>query len=97
MDDARRELVEIDLTAISTPEELQSVLARALGFPDFYGRNWDAFWDAITGLVEMPRRLRLIGWAGLAAKLPRDAWLMRECLDEAAAQDPETSARVEFA
>ncbi|MFI1170120.1 barstar family protein [Streptomyces melanogenes] len=24
------------------------------GVPYFYGRNWDAFWDAVTGLVRIP-------------------------------------------
>src|SRR5689334_16269375 len=97
MDDARRELVEIELAAVSTPEELQSVLARSLGFPEFYGHNWNAFWDAITGLVEMPRRLRLIGWAGLMSRLPDDARQLGQCLDDAAAHYPGSSASVEFA
>ena len=97
MDNERQDVVEIDLATVATPDELHSLLAQFLGFPDFYGRNWDAFWDAITGLVTMPRRLRLVGWAGLASRLPQDACLMRECLDEAAAQDPRSAALIEFA
>jgi ribonuclease inhibitor len=94
--DGRREVVEIDLSAVTTAGELHSTLARALDFPSFYGRNWDAFWDAITGLVEMPRRLRLVGWSGLAARLPEDARLMRECLDGMATQYPMNAARLEY-
>ena len=52
----------IDITEISDSKELQLVLKKELGFPDFYGLNWDAFWDAITGLVELPDKLVLIGW-----------------------------------
>ena len=96
MENERRELVEINLAAAWTAEELHTLLAESLGFPKFYGRNWDAFWDAITGLVAMPRRLRLVGWEVLASRLPADARLMRECLDEAVAEDPHSSARVEF-
>ena len=60
-------LVEIDLTSVATAKELHVELARALGFPRWYGRNWDAFWDAITGLVEMPRTLRFRAWSSLEA------------------------------
>jgi ribonuclease inhibitor len=95
--DERREVVEIDLSAISTSRELQLLLARSLDFPGFYGCNWDAFWDAITGLVAMPRRLRLVGWSALVARLPEDARMMRGCLDDATAQYPEWSAEVEYA
>jgi ribonuclease inhibitor len=95
--DERRSSVEINLADVKTSEELQSLLARALDFPDWYGCNWDAFWDAITGLVEMPRRLRLVGWAGFAARLPEDARLLRECLEDAEADEPASAAQVEYA
>lgn len=95
--DERLAVVEIDLSAVSTADELQLLLMDRLGFPGWYGCNWNAFWDAITGLVAMPRRLRLVGWAGFAARLPDDARLMRECLDDMAAQYPEAAARVEDA
>ncbi len=95
--DQRRESVMVDLSEVATREELHTALARALDFPDFYGRNWDAFWDAITGLVEMPRRLVLKGWSGLAERLPEEANAMRGCLEDAASQFPEWSAEVEYA
>src|SRR5689334_2396147 len=87
--DERRDLIEIDLSAVSTPSELQTVLSQTLGFPDFYGRNWNAFWDAITGLVLMPQRLRLLGWSQFSARLPNESRQLRECLDDALAQYPQ--------
>ncbi|MBX9625832.1 MAG: barstar family protein [Gemmataceae bacterium] len=93
----RRRLVQIDLTGVTTPQELHLLLLNSLDFPGWYGCNWDAFWDAITGLVEMPRRLRLVGWSGFAARLPDDARLMRGCLDEMSAQYPDRAAEVEYA
>ena len=50
----RLEKVVIDVGDVATAGELHHVLMTALGFPGFYGRNWNAFWDAITALVEMP-------------------------------------------
>jgi len=95
--DERREVVEINLSHVTTADELQLLLMRSLDFPGWYGCNWNAFWDAITGLVVMPRRLRLVGWAEFAARLPEDAQLMRECLDDMAAQYPQFAAQVEYA
>lgn len=48
----------LDLTGT---EDLHATLARAFGFPEWYGKNWDAFWDAITGLVRLPERMVVRG------------------------------------
>jgi RNAse (barnase) inhibitor barstar len=53
--------------------DLHRALANALGFPEFYGKNWNAFWDAITGLVAMPHCLVLWDWDVLRASMPEEA------------------------
>lgn len=88
--------MEINLEAVTTADELHTLLSQALGFPDWYGRNWDAFRDAITGLVEMPAHLRLSGWEGFAGRLPNDARLMRNCLANMSDLLPEAAPEVEF-
>ncbi|MFJ7154156.1 CPCC family cysteine-rich protein [Streptomyces sp. NPDC101118] len=50
--------VVVDLAAVGDARALHAALKRELGFPDFYGMNWDAFRDAVTGLVTMPAELR---------------------------------------
>ncbi|MFK1128324.1 barstar family protein [Pseudomonas aeruginosa] len=57
----RPHIVTIDLGGVQGKEELHECLAQALEFPDWYGRNWDAFWDSITGLVDMPEVLEFQG------------------------------------
>jgi ribonuclease inhibitor len=93
----RQNLIEIDLRDITTSKDLQLLLMDALDFPGWYGCNWNAFWDAITGLVEMPEILRLVGWASLEARLPSDARLMRECLSDMSEKHPELSPLVVYA
>jgi RNAse (barnase) inhibitor barstar len=44
--------------------------------------NWDAFWDSITGLVEMPDRIVFAGWDELAMRLPADAATLSRLLDD---------------
>ncbi|WP_308295854.1 barstar family protein [Streptomyces sp. ISL-96] len=44
--------------------------------------NWNAFWDAVTGLVELPNELTFTGWADFAAALPTEALRLRDLLDD---------------
>ncbi|MDX2310566.1 MULTISPECIES: barstar family protein [Pseudomonas] len=86
----------VDLNGIAFTAELHAALSEALGFPYWYGCNWDAFWDAVTGLVEMPGQLRLLGWRSLVECLPVDAALLKECLDDLATEYPELAPMVIF-
>jgi ribonuclease inhibitor len=92
----RRGLVVLDLSGVATSEELQVLLRDALGFPGWYGRNWNAFWDAITALVEMPQQLQLIGWRALVERLPEDASIMKQCLNEMSVKYPSLAPSVEY-
>jgi hypothetical protein len=58
--------------------------------------KWDAFWDSITGLVEMPEQLQLIGWGRFAERFPRDANIMKGCLNGMSNKMPTLAARVEY-
>ena len=92
----RRDLIEIDVSDVSSIHELHQKLASALGFPDFYGNNWNAFWDAITGLVEMPRRLVVHGWHNIIQRWPNDAKTMAKCLHDLNEQFPTWSCDYEL-
>ncbi|MEW1690851.1 barstar family protein [Streptomyces sp. NPDC091265] len=75
-------MLTIDVSAVTDERGLHAVLGQALHFPDFYGMNWDAFWDAITGLVRIPDQLRFVGWDHLSDRVPRGATMLRETLDQ---------------
>jgi ribonuclease inhibitor len=72
----------IDLGHIDSVQELHLKLKTELGFPEYYGMNWDAFWDAITGLVEMPEELILINFEKLEVALPSDAEILKDLIRE---------------
>jgi ribonuclease inhibitor len=93
----RPRLVVIPLGAVHAAGELHDALARELGFPEWYGRNWDAFWDAIIGLVEMPEKLRFEDWSLFEARLPREASLLRRTLQDMANQYPSQAPKVVYA
>lgn len=93
----RQTLVAIDLSDINSSRQLHASLAAALAFPSMYGMNWDAFWDAITGLVDMPQQLELRGWQAFARRLPADAAILQRILARMAQDMPALAAQVRYA
>ncbi|MET8224761.1 barstar family protein [Streptomyces sp. NPDC004082] len=75
-------MITIDVSAVTDERALHLLLKRELGFPDFYGMNWDAFWDAITALVSIPEHVRFLGWDHLEAGVPDGAAMLRRALDD---------------
>ncbi|QHZ46558.1 barstar family protein [Bacillus sp. NSP9.1] len=69
----RKEKITLDVSNIQDSNELHNTLKENFEFPDFYGMNWDAFWDAITGLVELPKTIIFEGWDNIEEKLPTDS------------------------
>jgi ribonuclease inhibitor len=71
----------IDLKEVNTKQDLHSLLSDKFGFPDWYGNNWDAFWDLIgdSEIVELPDKLTFIGFKELSEKLPKDAQMLQQC------------------
>ena len=92
----RKPLVTVDMSGITSIDHLHEVLYEVLDFPGWYGRNWDAFWDSITALVEMPEHLQLIGWRQFAERFPRDAGIKKKCLDDMSNELPTLAALVEY-
>lgn len=77
-----KELVVLDVSNVKSEAELHRILKEKLDFPDFYGMNWSAFWDAITGLVELPETLIFEGWESLRISLPTDSEILKQKLDK---------------
>ncbi|MFF2541747.1 CPCC family cysteine-rich protein [Kitasatospora sp. NPDC058063] len=69
--------ITVDVGSVRRENDLHTVLKRELRLPAFYGMNWAAFWDSITGLVAMPAELRFVGWAELERELPWAAQALR--------------------
>ncbi|MFC9530281.1 barstar family protein [Streptomyces sp. NPDC057717] len=75
-------MITIDVSEVRDEGSLHLLLIRELDFPEFYGMNWAAFWDAITGLVSIPDHVRFLGWDQLAVGVPRGAAMLRRALDD---------------
>jgi RNAse (barnase) inhibitor barstar len=81
-DDVRKALVLVNVSSICSSRELHSVIKYELGLPSFYGMNWNAYWDAITGLIELPETLVFKGWYALSNVLPEDSKILIKLMDQ---------------
>lgn len=79
--------IHIDVSGVSTAQDLHARLARGLSFPDWYGHNWDAFEEC---LVDLPGQVTMIlrGGRALQETLTRDLHLLHGVLAEHARQHP---------
>ena len=78
---ARKKYVVINVENIKDSQELHKLLKSELEFPHFYGMSWDAFWDAITGLVQLPEVTVIKGYKILKQDLPQDAEILVNTLE----------------
>ena len=85
------DIIAVAVSDVTSAQSLHEKLAATLGFPGYYGKNWDAFWDCITDPDQsaMPRRLLIKGFDVLQERLPREADLLRQCLLDRQREHPE--------
>ncbi|MFX3635320.1 MAG: barstar family protein [Candidatus Pristimantibacillus sp.] len=95
-DEERKERVELEVGSIRNSGELHLLLQEGLDFPDYYGMNWDAFWDAITGLVELPETVVFIGWERMMAVLPNDARMLSDMFTQFNEEHPLWECEVKY-
>jgi RNAse (barnase) inhibitor barstar len=79
----------VDVSGITAKSQLMDLFRERWEFPDWTGRNWDAFEDTITGIVAIPRHVTLANWSQLEQALPRDARILHEILDDFARTETE--------
>lgn len=83
----------IDVGFISNEDSLQEMLAAVLGFPDYYGMNWNAFWDCIRDddQSSLPDTLIFKRFSLLQKNVPQGAEILRQCLEQLRTERPEIS------
>ena len=43
----------LDFSGVKTWIDIHAIIEKEFDFPDYYGANWDAFWDCITDLIDL--------------------------------------------
>lgn len=71
--------IEVDLSHVARARDIHMVLSTALGFPEWYGHNWDGFWDLVSSDHPLPDRLTIRGLDHVERILPAEAAKMLAC------------------
>jgi Barstar (barnase inhibitor) len=77
----RRGVAAVVVGPVATKGELLAGFARALEFPGWVGRNWDALADALRDLSWLPTGPRVVVWAGAGALRSAQPAAYRTALD----------------
>ena len=80
MDDNK--CVVLDLTGCNYLGELHQRIKEAFDFPDYYGENWDAFYDLIC-MDSQAERIIITGKSEMSSKLENQFKRMCATLDDA--------------
>ena len=62
--------------------QMHRVIQVSLNFPDYYGCNWDAFWDCLTNMIGRPIHIEIIGLDVIESKFDDAANTMIDILRE---------------
>ncbi len=73
-------IVELDVSNCYNLSELHSRISKALGFPEWYGKNLDAFWDMMRSECDVDKII-IKGEHTLAPVFDKHLKIMHEVLD----------------
>ena len=77
-----KEKYTIDFTNVKDYLEMHFVIRDALDWPDYYGCNWDAFWDCLTNMVGRPIHIEILGLDVIERRFDDAAKMMVDTLRE---------------
>ena len=76
-----KKVVTLDLTGCKYWWEIHQRIKQAFDFPDFYGQNWDAFWDLLRTECDA-NKIIVQGENTLPQELGPSAQMINEILQE---------------
>ncbi|MBQ8145789.1 MAG: barstar family protein [Clostridia bacterium] len=77
-----KDLYTIDFSKVEYYIQMHKIIQEALEFPDYYGCNWDAFWDCLIDMVGRPIHIEIIGFKVVEQKFGEEAKIMMDILKE---------------
>ncbi len=69
----KKEIYTIDFTEVKTYHEFHTTIRDSLGWPYWYGCNWDAFWDLIQDMTSESVHIRILGLENIRNRFDDDA------------------------
>lgn len=77
-----KDLYILDFSKYKTAADMHEDFKQVFDFPDYYGNNWDAFWDCISGFANVKTNIEIRGFKTFEKLRPKDAKIFRECMND---------------
>ena len=77
-------IIELDLTGCEYQYDMHEKIKVAFNFPDWYGMNWDAFWDLLRSECDADKVI-VKGEKSLPKELDNAVKIMHKVLDDTVA------------
>ena len=81
MENEIKKVIKLDLTGCKYLGEIHERIREAFNFPEWYGRNWDAFWDSLWSHMEA-NRVEIVGESKIPKALMDEIKIMNRLLDD---------------
>ena len=80
----QKEKYILDFTGVKTWVDIHAIIEKEFDFPDYYGANWDAFWDCITDLLLSHKKINaeIIGLDKIYSKFNEDVDIFVDTLKD---------------
>ena len=86
--------IVLDLTRCRYGGEVHERIKEAFGFPDYYGKNWDAMWDCIDFLFDQ-REIVIRGFQTMPKDVREYCRPMLEIFEDLHEKNPKITYRME--
>lgn len=78
-----KEIYILDFSGVKTWIDIHAIIEKEFDFPDYYGANWDAFWDCITDFIDSRGLdLEIIGLDKIYSEFKEDVDILVELLKD---------------
>ena len=77
-----KEIYTLDFTKVEHYSDMHLIIREALDWPEYYGCNWDAFWDCLTNMLGRSIHIEIIGLEVIERKFGNASKIMIETLKE---------------
>ena len=73
----------LDFSGVKTWIDIHAIIEKEFDFPNYYGANWDAFWDCITDFIDSRGLdLEIIGLDKIYSEFKEDVDILVELLKD---------------
>jgi ribonuclease inhibitor len=82
------DMIVIDFTNSKSIQDIHKKLQTALDFPEYYGGNWSALWDMLSGYIDYSVLIKLKGLNSLPLELRDSSKMLLKIFNRAKEQLP---------